>query len=329
LAYRYGDRTQVNMFPPSIEEYVAHDDPVRAYNAFVEALDFDELGIATGEVKPGCPQYDPKSMTKLLLYGYSYGIRSSRKLERATHHNISFIWLTGGLKPDHKTISEFRRRNKKALKKVIKQCAKMCVKLGLIEGNTLFLDGTKVRGNASISKTLTKKVANKLLKKLNKRIDAMLNECDAVDESESGSGSYVKMQKELCKTETLKAKVEEALNELDEGEKKSVNITDRDCVKFKSRQGSHAGYNAQIVVDDANGLIVSSDVVSESNDLRQFANQIEQANETLENDCEIACADAGYANTSELKKVDERGISVIVPTAKQASKKEPCEFAKK
>ena len=155
MAYRYGERNQVNMFPPSIEELVAPDDPVRAYDAFVDALDFDALGLSY-EVKPGCPQYDPRAMVKILLYGYSYGIRSSRKLERATHHNISFIWLTGGLKPDHKTISEFRRRNKKALKKIIKQCAKMCVKLGLIEGNTLFLDGTKLRGNASISKTLTK-----------------------------------------------------------------------------------------------------------------------------------------------------------------------------
>ncbi len=94
----------------------------------------------------------------------------------------------------------------------------MCVKLGLIEGNTLFVDGTKVRGSASIHKTLTKKDADKLLRKLNKRIDAMLNECDAVDEIESGSGSYVKMSKELAKTEKLKAKVEGALKELEEGE---------------------------------------------------------------------------------------------------------------
>ena len=328
LAYRYGDRSQVEMFPSSIEEYVSEDDPVRAYDAFVESLDFDGLGIKTREVKPGCPQYDPRAMLKVLLYGYSYGIRSSRKLERATHHNVSFIWLSGGLKPDHKTIAEFRRNNKSALRGIMKQCAKMCVKLGLSEGNTLFVDGTKIRANASIDKTLTKEKGGKLLRKLNKRIDALLNECDKVDENESGRGSYVKMKKELCKKETLKAKIEEALKELDEGDKKSVNTTDPDCVRVKSRQGSHAGYNAQVVVDDLNGLIVSGDVVSENNDYKQFAEQIEKANEVLGKDCETACADAGYASIKELQKVDGKGISVVVPTTKQASKKEPGEFDK-
>lgn len=86
--------------------------------------------------------YDPKVMLKLLVYGYSYGVRSSRKLEREANYNLSFIWLTGGLKPDHKTIAEFRRKNKIALQKVLKQSARLCLKLGLIEGNTLFVDGT-------------------------------------------------------------------------------------------------------------------------------------------------------------------------------------------
>ena len=79
------------------------------------------------------------------IYGYSYGIKSSRKLERETYHNMSFIWLMGGLKPDHKTIAEFRRKNEKAIQKVLKQCARMCIKLDLIAGNVLFVDGTKIR----------------------------------------------------------------------------------------------------------------------------------------------------------------------------------------
>jgi len=134
MAYRYGDRNQMQFFPPCIEEYVAKDDPVRAYDAFVESLNFNELGIVAFEDKVGNPGYDPKAMIKLLIYGYSYGIRSSRKLERATCHNISFLWLMGGLKPDHKTIARFRHDNKSALKNILKQCAKLCIKLGLIEG---------------------------------------------------------------------------------------------------------------------------------------------------------------------------------------------------
>ena len=77
---------------------------------------------------------------------------------------------------------------------------------------------------------------------------------------------------------------------------RSTNTTDPDCTKVRSKQGSHAGYNGQMVVDEKYGLIVSGDVVNENNDLHQFANQVEQANETLEKKCKTACADAGYAS---------------------------------
>ena len=96
MAYRYGDRNQVQLLPSSIEEYVAPDDPVRAYDAFVESLSLDELGLIWDEHKVGNSEYYPKAMIKLVVYGYSYGFRSSRKLEKATYHNLSFIWLMGG-----------------------------------------------------------------------------------------------------------------------------------------------------------------------------------------------------------------------------------------
>ena len=143
MAYRYGERTQSVLFPQSIDDYVSADDPVRAYDAFVEQLDLEALGITINERNTGCPAYAPKAMLKLLLYGYSYGERSSRKLERAVHHNISFIWLMGKLKPDHKTIARFRRNHRQAIGNLLKQCARMCVELDLITGNTLFVDGSK------------------------------------------------------------------------------------------------------------------------------------------------------------------------------------------
>jgi len=101
----------------------------------VDALDFDEPGIVLDEHKVGNSTYDPKAMLKLLVYGYSYGFRSSRRLERAVHHNVSSMWLMGNLKPDHKTIANFRKNNKNALKKVLKQCARLYIKLDLIDGD--------------------------------------------------------------------------------------------------------------------------------------------------------------------------------------------------
>lgn len=328
MSYRYGEREQMGIFPQCIEDYVKADDPVRAYDVIVESLDFSELGIELDLVKVGCPQYDPKAMLKLLVYGYSYGIRSSRKLERAVYHNVSFIWLMGGLKPDHKTIAEFRRKNKRALKKVLKQCARLCIEFDLIAGNTLFVDGSKIKADASIKNTWDKKKCEKYLRKIDKRIDAILSECDAVDGREEGQPSLVEMREELKGKKELKEKVEKILEELEEKEEKSINTTDQECTRIKSVQGSHAGYNVQAVVDEKHGLIVTSDVVSKNNDLSQFADQINQANETVEEKCEVACADSGYADTEELEKIDKRGIKVIVPSQRQASKKEPKPFDK-
>jgi hypothetical protein len=91
---------------------------------------------------------------------------------------------------------------------------------------------------------------------------------------------------------------------------------------------SHAGYNLQSTVDEKEGLILSIDVVSENNDLNQFASQINQANQILGKKCKAACADSGYASTEELEKIDQQGIKVIVPSQRQARKGEPHEFAK-
>lgn len=292
MAYRYGNRHQMELLPSSIEEYVKTDDPVRAYDAFVETINFNELGLHLDSHKVGSPEYNPKAMLKLLLYGYSYGFRSSRKLERAIYHNVSFIWLVGGLKPDHKTIAEFRRKNKVILKDVLKTCARLCIKLNLIAGNTLFVDGSKVRANASIKNTWTKEKCKRTLGKIDTRIEAILSECDAIDEYEESQDSLVKMRKELKNKKVLKAKVEEILKELKKENKKSINTTDPECTRINSLQGSHAGYNLQAVTDEKYGLIVNSDVVSENNDLNQFAQQINQANEILEKKCDTACADS-------------------------------------
>ena len=328
MAYRYSNRCQMSLLPKSIEEYIPEDDPVRAYDAFVEALDFGPLGIEIDPHKVGNSEYDPKAMLKLFVYGYSYGIRSSRKLEQATHHNLSFIWLMGDLKPDHKTIAEFRRKNKKAIQKVLKQCARMCIKLDLIAGNVLFVDGTKIRANASTSRTHDKAWYKKQLRQIDHRIESLIEECEAIDQQEEPLGSFVEMDKELIKATNLKRSIEEVLSEFKETERKKINQTDPDCANMRSIQGKHASYNVQSVIDDKNALIVHTEAVNDTSDLNQFALQIEQAHEVLKKPSEVACADAGYADADELEKIDAQGIKVIVPSRRQAQRKAPEPFSK-
>jgi hypothetical protein len=126
------------------------------------------------------------------------------------------------------------------------------------------------------------------------------------------------MGKELARSEKLKSAIEDVLSEFKKAPRQKINQTDPDCANMSSIQGKHAGYNVQSVVDEKNGLIVHAEPVNEVNDLHQFANQIDQANEVLGKNCETACADAGYADTDELEKIDAKGIKVIVPSHRQA-----------
>jgi transposase len=328
MAYRYGNRDQLGLLPRSIEEYVGKEDPVRAYDAFVESVDFTQLEIEINEHQVGNSEYDPRAMLKLLVYGYSYGIKESRKLERATHHNLSFMWLMGGLKPDHKTIAEFRRHHKGALTKVLKQCVRMCIKLDLIAGNVLFVDGTKIRANAGRGESHDQAYYEKLLVELDHKVEELIEESERLDEQQEGLGSSVAMDKELARAERLKKKIQQALQGFTDGDGELVNLTDPDCALMHSVQGSHASYNVQSVVDDKHGLIVHVEAVSATSDVNQFAEQIEKAHEALEKPCAVAVADAGYADTEELKKIDDQQIQVVVPSQRQALHEEEGPFSK-
>jgi transposase len=314
--------------PKCIEEYVSSDCPVRAYDAFVDALNFRDLGIVLHPSKVGNAPYHPKAMMKLLVYSYSYGIKSSRKIERETYNNLTYIWLMGGLKPDHKTIAEFRRKNKKALGKVLKQCARMCIQLDLIAGNILFVDGTKIRANAARSATHDKAYYKQQLAAIDQRIDKLLEECEAIDQEEQHQGSYVSMNKDLRTAEKLRDKIQGVLETFKETDREKRNQNDPDCALMSSIQGTHASYNVQSVVDDKNGLMVQAEAVSDQSDYNQFSRQIEQAHEVTEKPCEVACADAGYADTDDLEKVDAQGIRVIVPSQRQALHEEEKPFSK-
>ena len=325
MAYKCGSREQITLFPQSIDEYIGEEHPVRAYDTFIEVLNPHEIDLEIDPHKVGNSAYDPKTMLKLLVYGYSYGIKGSRKLERAVHENLAFIWLMGGLKPDHKTISEFRKNNKKALKLVLRQCARMCIKLDLIEGNILFIDGTKIRANASRGKNYTKEQYQGKLKDIDIRIEKLLEECDRIDEEEKEDGSLVKMKEELIDQRNLRERIKGILTEFEtkgdltkDGVQRTVNQTDPDSALMRSIHGSHASYNAQTVVDDKNGLIIHADAVSETKDINQLSEQVQQAEEAMEKSCEVVCADAGYSNTKELEKLDGKDIKVVVPSQRQA-----------
>jgi hypothetical protein len=202
----------------------------------------------------------------------------------------------------------------------------MCLKLGLVEGNTLFVDGTQLRANASLSATWTVKRCEEVLSKVDARVEAILSECDSVDEAEAGTGTAVHMREELAKAETLRRRVEDIVLELKATGKKSLNTTDAESYSSKSPRGYHMAYNGQIAVDGKHGLIVSSDVVNEPFDRKQLSSQNNNATEVLEKEVPCIVADAGYHDIETLKKMEQErtgkdAVLLVVPNANQVSKK--------
>jgi hypothetical protein len=205
----------------------------------------------------------------------------------------------------------------------------MCVELDLVAGNVLFVDGTKIRANAARSQSHDKAYYERQLGQIGEHIEKILNECEAIDQEEQHLGSLVSMNEELAEAEDLKAKIQSVIEKFKETDRKKLNQTDPDCAIMRSTQGSHASYNVQSVVDDKNGLIVQAEAVSDTSDNDQFSRQIAQAQEVTGKSCSVACADAGYADTEDLKKVDSQGIKVIVPYHREPEEAGKDPFCKK
>jgi transposase len=327
MALRQGNREQMELLPPSIEQYVAANAPVRVYDAFVEALDLEALGIKVAPDREGNPAYEPRSMLKLLVYSYSYGVRSSRKIERELHNNLSFIWLMKGLKPDHKTIAEFRRHHKEALQQALRQCVRLCLRLDLIAGNILFVDGSKIRGNASLKNSWDRDKIQRVLAQADQKIIAILKEAEAMDEEEEGSPSLISLPTQLSGPRVIQEKVVRIMEELQASGKKSWNTTDPECAGFNGVKGSGAGYSVEVVVDDKQGLIVSADAAGVGNDFGQLSTQIQQATQVLGHIPEVTVADAGFSDMADLSQVDSR-IKLLVPNKQQVNALPISEYAK-
>src|SRR5438045_547420 len=149
MSYLRGpDRHQAELLPATVEEYVPSEAPVRFIDAFAEGLDFQTLGFKQAQpASTGRPGYHPGDMVRLYLYGYLNRIRSSRRLEAEASRNLEVIWLLRGLRPDFKTIADFRKDNRNAFKPLFKQFNLLCRKLELFGAELVAIDGSKFKAS--------------------------------------------------------------------------------------------------------------------------------------------------------------------------------------
>jgi transposase len=140
------ERDQLLLLREAVDDYVHADNPVRFIDAFVCGLDLTAAGFARVAAKAtGRLGYVPGDLLKLYIYGYLNRVRSSRRLERETDRNIEVIWLLRSLKPDFKTIADFRRDNRAAFRAVFRQFVLLCRRLDLYGRELIAVDGTRIK----------------------------------------------------------------------------------------------------------------------------------------------------------------------------------------
>ena len=319
-------RDQANLLPPRIEDYVGPDNPVRAIESFVCALDLAKLGFRHADrgMEVGQPPYDPADLLKLYLYGYINQVRSSRRLEREACRNLELIWLLRNLRPGYRTIANFRKENWNALKATNRYFVLVARTLGLVGGNVVAIDGSFFHGDASKDSMFTRNRLAGQIAKLDQEIEAYgksLEDNDAAEASKPDKdrldGPGGEHAKDIgAKVAALMAKRSRAqgdLARLQESGETQLSLTDPDArLLVKSGQGV-AGYNVQTAVDDKHKLIIASEVVNDSSDVGQLHAMAKAAKDALEAEVLQVLADEGYYSSLELKACEDDGIVAYVP----------------
>lgn len=182
--FRRYDQDQLLLIPPSLDDWLPSKHTARFVSEIVEhELDLEPI-YASYENATGAPPYEPRMMTKLLLYGYSVGVTSSREVERRCEVDVAFRYLAANLVPDYRSIARFRRRHLAALEDLFTQVLVLCHRAGLVKLGRLALDGTKVRAAASRHRAMSYERLQKSEAELRGEVEAVLAEAEALDRAE-------------------------------------------------------------------------------------------------------------------------------------------------
>jgi transposase len=310
-------RQQLVLFPESLDEYISADNPVRFIDAFVDSLDLAAAGFThTTLAETGRPPYDPRDLLKLYIYGYLNRMRSSRKLEQECQRNVEVMWLLGKLAPDHKTIADFRKDNRKAFKEVFKAFCLLCRELELFGAELIAIDGSKFKAVNSSQRNFTQTKVKKYLQELEQRIEAYLQELDELDRIEAPGvppqRSAEQLQAKIEQLKTRQNKYQGYLKRMEESGESQLSLTDPDSRAMPKSPKAPVAYNAQTAVDSKHHLIVAQDVTNDVTDRDQLSRMALMAKETLGVDKVKVVADMGYSHGKELKACLEAGIEPYV-----------------
>jgi transposase len=312
----------------------------------VDQLDLTAIQAVYGEEKRGQPPYDPRLMTKLLVYGYCTGVFSSRRIQKRLQEDIPFRVLAAGNEPDFRTISDFRKIHIGTLQGLFEQVLEMALEVGAVKVGRVSLDGTKVKANASKHKAMSYGRMKEKQQQLREEVKQLLEQAEAADEEEDrryGGKRGDELPEELRRRETRLAKIKLAKKAIEqrargkaaaEGksaeeakrakpeDKDQYNFTDPESRIMKGADGFVQGYNAQAAVEPQMMLIVGQSVTEAANDKRQLEPMVEIIEQQSGQRPEAILADSGYCSEENLAYLESSGqpkrkIDGFIATGKQ------------
>lgn len=311
------DRNQISLLPNTLDDFVDEDNPVRVIDAYIDSLDLQQLGFVTySGNSPGQRPYRRSDLLKLYVYCYMSGIRSSRKMEMEATRNIEIMWLIGKISPDHGTLSAFMKDNKAGIKRLFREFTLFLKGFGLIDGELVAIDGTKIKANSAKNKHYNENIIKKKLayydSKIEEYIAAFLTATDD-DIKQQITEKVVDYRERIQQLNTVKS-------ELEETGKKQICITDQDAKSMKNSGKFEVCFNVQTAVDGKHKLFVDCDVVNEVNDQGQLSSMVNKVRKALPDQTITILADTGYYNLEQIiDVVDEQTEILIQP---QKSKRE-------
>jgi len=301
--------SQILMFSQSVEEAVPADSDVRVLSEVMDSLDWSVLERSYSET--GRPAYPPRVLAKMLAYAYSKGMRSSRKIEEFVENDKRYIWLAGGLTPDHNTLARFRLDKWAELTELYKDSVRVCAEAGLVFLNVVSVDGSKLQAKSSRKAIYDdSRVAREMA-----AVEKVLQEAEETDRLEDekfGASNGREVPEELKDTKKRKAKLEEISKRLKESKRKNVVASEPDSRVMKTKGGRLPSYNLEAAVDSENQIIVGMQLTQGETDHGQLPQMVTQVEANTGLSPDIVLGDSGFSDEETLKWVDEREQEALI-----------------
>ncbi len=309
-------RSQLLLLPEAVDDYVGPENPVRFIEAFVDELDLQGLGFARATAKAtGRPGYHPADLLKLYIYGYLNRVRSSRRLEAEARRNIEVIWLLRHLKPDFKTIADFRRENRAAFRLVFRQFVVLCRELDLFGRELLAVDGTRIKAVNNKNRNFTRAALTTFIREADEKLAKYLTRLDEGDteEDQAGGGGKTGLAEKIAAIRGRRERHQALLDDMERNGVDQISLTDPDARAMARMTKVGVGYNIQLAVDSKHGLIAEQAVSNQVLDMGLLAPTVTAAMETLGVAAIEAVADRGYYKIEDIAACEAAGITAYVP----------------